>query len=164
MELKEIGGVTVLVIGGAVYGISQYGLNDVLSEELRHISTVSATERPAYMLDVVEEFSEAFQIYSVETETYLYVGYSDFKTSPATGTFVEFIRSEEPVPQAEIKGIQTAMDKDSFCEQAEMKMFTDQGWAYRFSMADSTGRQIFTAHCRPAKSPENSRLELRGLS
>ena len=164
MEIKEIGGIGVLIVGGAVYGISQYGLNDVLTEDLRHVSTVTMAERPAYMSEVTGQFAEAFETYAVESETYIYVGYSEFKTAPGSGTFVEVVRSEEALPLEEIPGITQAMEESDFCAQEEMTMFTDQGWAYRFTMVDATGRQIFDAHCRPLQPPQPAKLELRGLS
>ena len=158
MNLKELGIGGVIVVGGAAYGISQYGLNDVLSEEIRPYSTVSEQERPAYMASVVSEFTEAFSTYAVETPTYVYVGYSKFTTSPSNGTFVEVVSQEDRVPENEIKGIRAEMDASSFCQQAEMTMFTDNGWRYRFTLQDSSGRNIYKVTCKPAQP------DLRGLS
>jgi len=87
MDIKEWGAGGVIVVGGAVYGFTQMGLNDVLSDDLRHITEVSQQERPAYMDSVVAEFAEAFQVYQVETETYAYAGISNFSAAPASGTF-----------------------------------------------------------------------------
>jgi len=159
MDLKEFGSAGVLVIGGAVYGISQYGLNDVLSEELRHISEVSAQERPAYMNTVIAEFDEAFDAYGVETSTgYTFAGLSEFSTLSGSGTFVETVTQDSPVPPEEMKAVKKTMEDAGFCEQDEMTMFTDNGWKYRFSMKDSNGRKVYAVVCEPLAS------KLRGMS
>ena len=158
MDIKEWGATGVLVVGGAVYGISQYGLNDVMSEDLRHISEVSAQERPAYMDGVVAEFREAFDSYAVETETYIFVGMSEFSTAPVDGGFIEVVTQEEPVPYEEIKGIAAQMEVNGFCAQDEMTMFTSKGWTYRFSMKDSKNRQVYAIVCEPVHA------RLRGTS
>ena len=158
MNLKELGIGGVIVVGGAAYGISQYGLNDVLSEELRYYSNVSIDERPGYMESVVAEFTEVFSTYGVETPSYTYVGVSNFTTSPSNGTFVEVVVQEEKVPEGEIKGIRAQMEVSDFCQQAEMTMFTEKGWSYRFTLQDGSGRNIFKATCKPAQP------DLRGLS
>lgn len=159
MEIKEkiIG---ALFVGGAAYGVSQYGLNDVLSEDMRHITSISAEERPAYMEQVVTEFTQAFSTYSIESETYLYEGFSKFTTSPADGTFVEIVTQDSPVPQKEISGLRTEMDNMNFCAQAEMTMFTENGWTYRFSMQDKNGQRVFSIVCQ-AEQPTPA---LRGVS
>lgn len=149
MDMKEIGACGILVVGGAAYGISQFGLNDVLSEDLRHFGEVSAQERPAYMEQVVDEFKENFDMYTTESETYVYVGSSNFMTAPASGKFVEIVTQDEPVPAEEIKGIKASMVEMNFCAQDEMTMFTDQGWIYSFTMQDSRGTSIFSIKCKP---------------
>jgi len=158
MDIKEWGLGGVVLVGGAMYGISQFGLNDVLSEDLSYISDVTRQERPAYMASIVSEFSEAFETYSVESETYIFVGQSKFSTSPSNGTFVEVVTQEKPVPSEEVKGLKSAMHTADFCAQEEMTMFTEKGWSYRFKMKDSKGRQIFAITCR-ASEPK-----LRGMS
>ncbi|NNC36237.1 MAG: hypothetical protein HKO02_02175 [Hyphomonadaceae bacterium] len=158
MDIKEIGACGVVVIGGAVYGISQYGLNDVLSEEIRHISEVSVQDRPAYMERIVGEFAEAFETYYIETETYAYVGISKFTTAPGSGTFVETVTQDEPVPKKEIKGLKASMNEMDFCNQEEMTMFTNGGWTYSFTMQDSKGSRVFAVDCKPVLS------KLRGTS
>jgi len=158
MDIKEAGAVGVFVVGGAVYGISQYGLNDVLSEEMRPIAEVSLQERPAYMEQVTAEFKEAFDSYGLETETYTYVGLSAFSTSPSTGTFVEVVTQDSPVPPKEIKGLKEVMDASMFCDQDEMTMFTDKGWGYSFTMQDSNKRTVYAIECKPLS------LKLRPVS
>jgi len=158
MDIKELGACGVFVVGGTVYGISQLGLNDVLSEDLRHISEVTFQERPAYMDTVVAEFTDAFATYGVETETYTYVGNSNFSTLPAMGTFVEVVRQDSPVPKRAVKGIKKQMELANFCDQGEMTMFTEKGWTYRFSMEDSNGLKVFAVVCKPVVP------KLRGVS
>ena len=163
MEIKEIGGVAVVVVGGAVFGISQMGLNDVLSEDLRPLAEVSMQERPAYMSGIVNEFSEVFDTYFIETESYTYVGQSKFTTAPSSGTFMEVVRQNEAVPKKEMKKLTNFMKESNFCEQDEMTMFTDKGWTYRFRMVDGKGNQVYAVICRPAKMHQAA-PKLRGMS
>lgn len=151
MDIKEIGACGVFVVGGVVYGVSQYGLNDVLSEELVHISEVSRQERPAYMDKVVAEFDTAFDNYGVETESYTFVGESHFSTAPSSGTFTEVVRQDTAVPKKEIKALRAVMVEGDFCAQEEMTMFTEKGWTYSFSMTDTKGQKIFAVNCAPLK-------------
>ena len=159
MEIKEWG-VGALFVGGAAYGIAQYGLNDVLSEDLKHITEVTLEQRPAYMDQVVAEFTEAFATYGVQTETYMYEGFSNFTTSPRDGAFVEVVRQDSPVPQKEISGIRAVLEEADFCQQDEMTMFTENGWTYRFFMEDSQGRRVYSVVCLPAATTP----KLRGMS
>lgn len=151
MDIKEIGACGVFVVGGAVYGVSQFGLNDVLSEDLVHISEISRQERPAYMDKVVAEFDDAFEMYGVQTETYTFVGASHFSTAPSSGTFTEIVRQDTAVPRKEIKALRDVMAENDFCAQNEMTMFTENGWTYSFSMKDSKGQKIFAVNCAPVK-------------
>jgi len=163
MNIKEIGTCGFFVIGGAVYGVTQLGLNDALSEDLRPFAEVSHEERPAYMDQVTAEFGEAFDSYVVQTETYVYAGLSEFTTAPGSGTFLEVVRQDEPVPQEEIQGLRDFMNAADFCGQDEMTMFTENGWTYSFSMRDSNGRDVYSVVCSPAETaPETP--QLRGLS
>ena len=71
MDIKEYAISGVVVIGGIAYGVSQGGLGDALTEDVKDISMVSQEERAAYMGGIVETFSENFAIYIVETDTCL---------------------------------------------------------------------------------------------
>ena len=151
MDIKEIGACGVFVVGGTIYGVSQFGLNDVLSEDLVHISEISRQERPAYMDKVVAEFDDAFETYGVQTETYTFVGTSHFSTAPASGTFTEVVRQDTAVPRKEIKALRAVMEESDFCAQDEMTMFTENGWTYSFSLKDSKGQKLFKINCTPLK-------------
>ena len=41
MDIKEIGAGAVIVIGGIAYTVSEGGLADALTEDIKHISEVS---------------------------------------------------------------------------------------------------------------------------
>lgn len=164
MEIKEIGGTLVLVAGGAIYGISQVGLGDALSEDIRHISEFTIAERADYMTGITHEFSEAFDTYYVATQSdYVFEGHSSFSIAPSSGTFMEVVRQEEPVPEAELEALKTIMASNDFCAQDEMVMFTEKGWKYRFRMIEGKGQQIFAVTCQPAQI-EQEAPKLRGLS
>jgi len=87
MDIKEYAISGVVVIGGIAYGVSQGGLGDALTEDVKHISTVSQEERDTYMGGIVETFAENFAIYMVPTETYGYVGDSKFSFKADDGMF-----------------------------------------------------------------------------
>ena len=155
MDIKEIGATGVVVIGGAVYGLTQLGLNDVLSEDMKHISEVSLADRPEYMESITTEFAENFGAYSVDTGTYVYAGLSEFSSKPNKGQFVELVVQDTPVPKKEMKKMKQKLEHNAFCAQAEMTMFTDKGWNYKFTLKDSTGLKIADIHCK-AKGNNNT--------
>ena len=151
MDIREIGIGSVVVVGGMAFGFSQYGLDSVLSEDLKHITEVSQAERPAYMETVTTEFQNKFEDYHIQLEAYSYEGLSTFTSSPDHGTFVETISSVAPVPKEEIKNLQKLLNepvfREAFCQQSEMVMFTDKGWNYKFMVQDSNGRPISNIRC-----------------
>ena len=148
MELKEVGLAGVFVVGGAV-AFGSVGLNDVLSEDLRHVAEVPSAERAAYMEDVVAEFAEAFDSFGVETDTYVVGGWSEFSAEPASATFVEVVRAEHEVPPEAWRELRAYWAETAFCEDAEATMFTDQGWSYSFSFRNANGRVMVSSECRP---------------
>ncbi|MEM9937820.1 MAG: hypothetical protein AAFZ91_05815 [Pseudomonadota bacterium] len=151
MDIKEIGGCAVLVIGGVTYGIASGGLKDALDSDIRLVTEVAYEDRAEYMDDVVDQFTAAFETYIVQTETYDYVGYSEFSATPWNATFVETVTSEERIPNQEMSAI-LRQTKVGFCAQEEMTMFTDKGWSYDFSMFDGAGRAIGRISCTPDRS------------
>ena len=152
MDLKEMGVCGVVVIGGAVYGISQVGLGDALSEDLRAYHEVPAEERAIYMQSVVAEFSDAFDTYMIETETYNYVGQSTFSSQPLRGLFDEVVSQKETIPKKDLPAIKERLTQHSFCSQDEMMMFTNKGWNYRFKLKDGSGRTVTTIICQPSQN------------
>lgn len=153
MDIQEwlVGG--AFVVGGVVYGASQVGLGDALSEDLRHITEVSQEEMPAYMESVVKDFSESFQDYAIPvTEDTAYIGKSAFKAAPKYGAFKEIVTQTEKVPSKHVKLMASLLKKSNFCEQEEMKMFTDKGWNYEFSIKNMNGSHIYSINCTPSIS------------
>jgi len=155
MDIKEVGTCAVVVIGGVIYGVSSGGLKDALSTDIRYVTDVSNEERPEYMNGIVAEFSEAFEVYFVQTGTYDYVGNSKFSAFPASATFAEVVTAQEAVPRDEISKIKAAAEP-GFCEQEEMTMFTEKGWRYNFTLRDENNRKILTVVCRPDSSAFDS--------
>ena len=152
MDIKEIGACGFVVIGGTVFGVSQMGLGAALSEDLKPYHEVSNLERADYMNSVVGEFTETFQTYLVQTGTYDYVGTSKFSIDPDRGLFVEVVSQDEKVPDAELAGIIERVSQDTFCEQEEMKMFTDNGWNYSFTIKHAKTRKITRVICQPKRT------------
>lgn len=152
MDIKEIGVCGVVVVGGAIYGISQVGLGEALSEELRPFHEVPAAERADYMQQVVDEFSGHFDTYFIQTPSYDYMGHSTFSSQPLRGLFDEVVSQDETVPREELPAIKAQLKPDLFCAQDEMTMFTDKGWQYRFKLKDGNGRLIATVICHPSQN------------
>lgn len=148
MDIKEYALGGVVVIGGVAYGVSQGGLGDALSEDVKYISAVSQQERPAYMEGIVEDFTDNFSTYLVQTENYYYVGQSKFSFKAEEGLFVEVVKSEDLAKDKDIKAVQAEMKNSEFCAQAEMTMFTYKGWEYRFILEDQKGYRIYQVTCR----------------
>ena len=148
MDIKEYAISGVVVIGGIAYGVSQGGLGDALTEDVKHISTVSQEERDTYMGGIVETFAENFAIYMVPTETYGYVGDSKFSFKADDGMFVEVVKSQEDTTDANIKSVKDKMKANDFCAQEEMTLFTDKGWQYRFMMQDHKGNRFYQITCQ----------------
>ena len=149
MDIKEIGGGAVVIIGGVAYTLGG-GLGDALDADVKYISEVSYDERGAYMDGIVVQFSESFSSYIVQTETYDYVGTSKFNYATESGTFLEVVTSEEAVDTKDKNAVQAQMDKGDFCAQDEMTLFTDKGWNYRFQMTDDQGKLVYKITCQAA--------------
>ncbi len=155
MDIKEIGACAVVVIGGVSYAISSGGLKDALTDDVRPVTSVAYEDRADYMSDIVAKFTQSFDAYIVQIETYDYVGHSKFSASPSSAMFVEVVASDEPVPSEAIGGLNKRLETE-FCAQEEMTMFTEKGWHYSFTLQDSTGRRIFTTVCRGVSNPSGS--------
>lgn len=148
MDIKEYACGSIVVIGGIAYGVSQGGLGDALTEDVKNISAVSYEDRPAYMEGIVEDFSENFLIYMVQTESYDYVGNSSFSYIAEDGTFTEVVTSQEALSQDNVNVVKAELKASDFCEQQEMTMFTDKGWQYRFIMNDEKGNRFYQVTCQ----------------
>ena len=149
MDIKEIGAGAVVLIGGVAYTVSEGGLADALNEDVKHITEVSLAERPAYMNGIVNEFSENFSNYIVQTEGYDFVGQSTFSSSPNRGQFVEVVEAQETTDKANLQAVTQRMKDTDFCAQAEMTIFTEKGWSYEFTMKDAQGRKFYAITCSP---------------
>ena len=155
MDIKEIAVGSVIMIGGVAFTVSEYGLSDVLSSDLKHYTEVSQTERPQYMKSVNAEFSSNFGGYAVQIEDYLYAGLVEFKSDPQHGTFIAIVTSDKKVPKKEILNFRKLVTEESVCGEEDIKMFTKKGWNYEFTAKDSTGFKIADIHCK-AKGNNNT--------
>jgi len=147
MDIKEIGACGAVACGVFVFG--GYGLNDVLSNELKDVADVSFADRSAYMESVVAEFADAFDTYYLDTGTFVYEGRSAFSAKAHRAAFVEVVSHDSPVPEAEKAKLQSMWLDDRFCSQAEMTMFTDQGWTYTFTLNGMGDDAILDVTCKP---------------
>lgn len=149
MDIKEAGVCGVIVVGGAVFGIAQGGLGDALSDDIKPYYEVSQEDRAEYMDSIVSQFTETFDTYFVQTESYTYAGQSTFSTQPSHGLFNEVVRQEEKIPSNEIAEIKARMDPEGFCGQDEMLLFTEKGWQYRFTLKHGNNQTVAMIVCHP---------------
>jgi len=147
MDIRELGAGAVVVIGGVAYTVSQGGLADALSEDVKHISEITYEERPAYMSGIIEDFSESFSNYIIQTETFDFVGYSKFSASPEQGSFVEVVQPKEKMENTDIRATKKKIEQSDFCAQQEMTMFTEKGWSYKFTLKTAEGRKFYSVTC-----------------
>ena len=147
MDIKEIGAGAVVVIGGVAYTMSQGGLADALTEDVKHISDISYEDRSAYMTTIVDDFSENFSNYIIQSETFDFVGYSSFSASPQQGSFIEVVKSKETADNTQLRATKAKIEETDFCEQEEMTMLTDKGWSYHFSLENADGRNFYSVTC-----------------
>jgi len=109
-------------------------------------------ERAAYMESIVVEFRETFDTYIIQIEDYDYLGQSTFSVDPTRGLFVEVVNQDEKIPKAAIPTIKSRVAQDTFCAQDEMKMFTDNGWNYSFTLKHAKTQKVTTVICQPKRS------------
>lgn len=153
MDIKEIGAGAVIVIGGIAYTVSEGGLADALTEDIKHISEVSLEDRPNYMAGIVEDFTETFGYYIVQTGDYDYLAAAKFKAVPSHARFETTAQAEETTDQANIDAVKREMESYNMCEQSDIVMFTDQGWNYKLTMKDAQGRRFYSITCN-ANTPK----------
>ncbi|WP_427450136.1 hypothetical protein [Litorimonas sp. WD9-15] len=149
MDLKEAGICGVVVIGGAIYGISEYGLSDVLTDDLKSVYDVPMTERHAYMTSVVDQFTEFYSGAIYGTDTYDFVGQLEYEIEPARATFVEVVESDIKIPLEEVKNIREYNTADWMCDHEDSRLFTDKGWTYVTELRNKGGLLMVTVTCSP---------------
>ena len=161
MDLKELGIGGFVVIGGAIYGISEYGLGDVLTEDIKYVSDVPMDVREAYMVDVTTQFTEFFGGAIYGTDTFDFVGDLVFETDAKRAMFTEVVQSDIVVPKNEVKNLKALHADNWMCDTEDTRMFTDKGWTYVTELKNNDGKLMVKVTCR---STETQRPELRGLS
>lgn len=149
MDLKEIGIGGVVVIGGAIYGISEYGLSDVLKDEIKHVHEIPMEEREAYMSSVVTQFTEFYEGATYGTDDFDFVGSLKYDLNPKRTEFIEVVQSLHDVPKAEVKNLRKYYAGQWMCDFDDSTMFTDKGWSYTTKMKNKDGRIMVTISCKP---------------
>lgn len=163
MDIKEAGIATVVVIGGAVIGISEYGLGDVMSDDLRPAAEVPMDERQAYMTGVAAEFTEFFNGAVYGTDSFSFSGTLNFEVEPRTATFEEVVQAEQSLNAKQVKELKAYHADDWMCETEDTLLFTDKGWTYTTTLKNQDGRLMLSVECAPTNiQPEKPNL--RGLS
>jgi len=152
MDIKEIGVTSVVVIGGAVYGISEYGFSDVLSEDIRHVSEVPVAEREVYMDSVVEQFTEFYSGAIYGTDTFSFSTPLKYRNNPFEASFTQIGQSEQVVSPAQVKELKAYHADKWMCEEEDALIFTDKGWIYKTLLKNKDGQLMVSVVCKPPQS------------
>jgi len=140
------------VIGGAIYGISEYGLGDVLKEDLKYVAEVPVAEREAYMLSVTEKFTEFYEGAVYGTDTFNMAGDLTYELKPRRTTFVEVVQSHHKLSNEQAKELKSYYSGNWLCEGEDSLLFTDKGWTYTTKLKNMDGRTMVVVTCKPPKA------------
>ena len=149
MDIKEIGITSVVLIGGAVVGVSQFGLSDVLKDDLLLVADVPMAERQAYMDSVTTEFTEFYDFAIHGTEDFNFSGPLIYQNDPKTARFTELVKADQELSKTQVKELYDYYSDGWFCDDEEMLMFTDKGWTYRTALKNKDGKHMVTVDCKP---------------
>lgn len=149
MDIKEIGVGTVVVLGGAIYGVSEYGLGDVLQDELKAVAEVPMAEREAYMQSVAVQFTEFYDGAIYGTDTFNFAGEFKYDLDPRRAAFTEVAQSTHELTKAHIKELKAYHADKHLCETEDSLLFTDKGWTYTTKLKNINGRTMVIVSCKP---------------
>lgn len=149
MDIKEIGIGTVVVIGGAIYGISEYDLGDVLKDDLRPVAEIPMAERAAYMESVTTQFTEFYEGALYGTDDFTFAGEFKYELDPQRAAFIEVVQSYNEIPKKEVSELKAYHADDWMCDLEDSLLFTDKGWTYTTKLKNLDGRMIVIITCKP---------------
>jgi len=149
VSLKEIGMGSVVVIGGAIYGISEYGLGDVLQEELKPVSEVPTAERAAYMESVTTQFTEFYEGALYGTDDFTFAGEYTYELDTQRPAFIEVVQSFNELSKQQVKELKAYHSDNWMCDLEDSLLFTDKGWTYTTKMKNVDGRTMVIVTCTP---------------
>ena len=152
MDIKELGITGFIVVGGAIYGISEYGLGDVLQNDLKHVSEVPYAEREAYMKSVTVQFTEFYGGAVFGTDEFATVGSLSYELAPKRTTFIQVVDAQEKVTKAQEKDLKSFYSNKWVCETEDVLLFTDKGWTYTTKLKNTDGRTMVVVTCKPTNS------------
>ncbi len=153
MDMKEIGVGCVVVIGGAVYSISEYGLGDVLQDELKTVAEVPMQEREAYMQSVTLQFTEHFAGALYGTDDFTFAGDFKYELDTRTPSFVEVVQSFNELSKQQVKELKAYHSDNWMCDTDDTLLFTEKGWTYTTKLKNVDGRTMVVVTCKPTSKP-----------
>ena len=152
MGIKEIGTGTVVVIGGAIYGISEYGFGDVLQDELKTVAEVPMAERKAYMQTVADQFTEFYDGAVYGTENFNFATDLKYDLNPRRATFTQVSQSLNELSNDQVKELKAVHSDNWMCDTEDSLLFTDKGWTYKTKLKNLDGRLMVLVTCKPNKT------------
>ena len=158
MDIKEIGIAGFVVIGGAVYGISEYGYSDVLKEDLKAVSEVSIDERETYMESVAVQFTEFYEGALYGTDNFTFAGDLNYELDPDRPAFIEVTTSHTQITPEEVKDLKSYNADKWMCQTEDTLLFTDKGWTYTTKLKNLDGRTMVIITCNPDQNDEGLRV------
>ena len=149
MSIKELGMGSVVVIGGAIYGISEYGLGDVLQEELKPVAEVPMAEREAYMQSVTTQFTEFYEGALYGTDDFTFAGDFKYEFDPKRAAFIEVTQSLNEISRQQVSELKAYHKDNWMCDTEDTLLFTDKGWTYTTKLKNVDGRTMVIVTCKP---------------
>ena len=156
MDIRVIGG-GAAAAAFAVGGFNYVSMEDVLSHELRHVSTISAGELQGYMDSVAQEFADTYGFYEFEGDDYVFVADIRFTAEAATRTFGEVVESEDTLSTEDRKQIGADISEADYCSTSDAIMFTSKGYNYTVTVKDGSGALVNFERCKAEQQPSQLR-------
>ncbi len=149
MDIREVVLGGVVVIGGTVYGVSEYGLGDVLKDELKTVAEVPMAERGAYMESVAVQFTEFYEGAIQGTENFVFAGDLTYELEVNRAAFIEVVQSNTEITKAQVKDLKAYNADKWMCDTEDTLLFTDKGWTYTTKLKNLDGRTMVIVTCNP---------------
>lgn len=149
MDIKEIGVGTVVVIGGAIYGVSEYGYGDILQEDIKIVQEVPLAEREAYMQSVTAQFTEFYEGALYGTDDFTFASDLKYEFDPKRAAFIQVSQSLNELSKTQAKELKAYHADQWICGTEDIVIFTEKGWTYTTKLKNVDGRTMVIVTCKP---------------
>ena len=161
MDIKELGICGFVVIGGAIYGVSEYGLGDILEQDLKTVAEVPMDERATYMQSVTVQFTEFFSGALYGTDNFTFATDLKYEFDPRRAAFIQVSQSHTKITKDEVADLKRYNKDKWMCETDNILLFTDKGWTYTTKLKNMDGRTMVTITCKATSKSNSNNVGLR---